>query len=142
MELGITGTKTTTASGIAGDVSVVERIELDLPVEGGITQRGADIASRVGLVLLVVLNVVDIVLTKRFLTMGLEEGNPLMMQAVHSWHAAAVKAAILGALAWCFLKRPATAARLALVWTGVGLYLLAAYVNLGTIRAAEAMGLG
>lgn len=142
MELGIKGTKITTATGIAGDISVVERIELNEPVAGGITQRGADIASRVGLILLVVLNVVDIILTKRFLALGLEEGNPLMATAVQSWQAGACKAAILGALGWCFLKRPATATRLALVWAGVGLYLLAAYVNLGTIRAAEALGLG
>ena len=139
MELGIKGTKTTTASGAAGDVSVIERFELDPPSRGGITQRDADRASHIGLGLLVVLNVVDILLTRRFLALGLTEGNPLMVAAVRSWHAAACKAAILGALVWSFAKRPATATRLALVWTGVGLYLLGAYVNLGAIRSAEAL---
>ena len=139
METGIRGTKTTAATGAAGEISVIERFEIGSPAAGGITQRGADIASRVGLALLVVLNVVDIVLTKRFLALGLEEGNPLMVAAVRTWHAGALKAAILAALAWSFLKRPATAGRLALVWTGVGLYLLAAYVNLGAIRAAETL---
>ena len=140
MELGtILGTKTTTATGTGGDVSVVERIELDPPAAGGITQRGADRASHLGLALLVVLNVVDIVLTKRFLALGLVEGNPLMVAAVRSWHAAAVKAAILGGLVWSFARRPATATRLALVWAGVGLYLLSAYVNLSAIRSAEAL---
>ncbi len=138
MHLGIMGTKTTTASGAAGDVSVVERIEVDPPPVGGITQRGADRASHIGLALLVVLNVVDVVLTKRFLALGLVEGNPLMVAAVESWQAAACKAAILGALVWSFSRRPATATRLALVWAGVGLYVLSAYVNLGAIRAAEA----
>ena len=136
---GITGTRTTTASGIAGDIAVVERIELDDSVPGGITQRGADRAARLGLGLLVVLNVVDLVLTKRFLALGLTEGNPLMVAAVRSWHAAALKAAILGGLVWSFARRPTTATRLALVWAGVGLYLLGAYVNLGAIRAAEAL---
>jgi len=139
MELGIKGTKTTTATGAEGEISVVERFELDPPAGNGITQRGADVAARVGLALLIVLNIVDIVLTRRFLALGLEEGNPLMAAAVRSWHAGACKAAILGVLAWSFVKRPATAARLALVWTGVGLYLLAAYVNVSTIRTAEAL---
>ncbi len=139
MGLGIAGTKTTTAGGIAGDVSVVERIELDDPRPLGITQRDADRASRIGLALLVVLNVADVVLTKRFLALGLTEGNPLMVAAVESWYAAACKAIILGALVWSFARRPATATRLALVWAGVGLYVLSAYVNWGAIRAAEAM---
>lgn len=139
METGIKGTRTTTASGIAGDVSIVERIELDDPATGGITQRGADRAARVGLALLVVLNVVDLVLTRRFLALGLTEGNPLMVAAVRSWHAAACKAAILAALVWSFARRPTTATRLALVWAGVGLYLLGAYVNMSAVRAAEAL---
>lgn len=139
METGITGTKTTTASGVAGDVSVVERIELDDPAPGGITQRDADRAARIGLALLVVLNVVDLILTRRFLALGLTEGNPLMVAAVQSWHAAACKAVILGGLVWSFARRPTTAARLALVWAGVGLYLLGAYVNLSAVRAAEAL---
>ena len=139
MELGITGTKSTTAAGSAGDISVVERIELDTPALGGISQRGADRASHVGLALLVALNVVDIMLTRRFLALGVEEGNPLMVAAVRSWSAAACKAAILGGLVWSFAKRPATATRLALVWAGVGVYLLGAYVNLGAIRTAEGL---
>jgi len=130
-------TKTTTATGAAGDVSVVERVELDRPT-GGITQQGADRASHLGLVLLIVLNVVDIALTRRFLALGLSEGNPLMAVAVQSWAAAACKVAILCGLAWSFAHRPATATRLILVWTGVGHYLLAAYVNFSAIRAAEA----
>jgi len=134
----LTATKTTTATGAAGDVSVVERVELDPPMAGGITQQGADRASTLGLALLIVLNVVDIALTRRFLTLGLSEGNPLMAVAVQSWAAAACKVAILCGLAWSFAHRPATATRLILVWTGVGLYLLAAYVNLSAIRAAEA----
>ncbi len=88
--------------------------------------------------LLIALNVIGIVLTRRFLSLGLEEGNPLMAVAVRSWGAAAGKVAILAGLAWSFAKRPATATRLVLVWTGVGLYLLAAYVNLSAIQAAEA----
>lgn len=139
MEQGATATRTTTANGTAGEVSVVERIEVDPPLAGGITQRGADTASRVGLALLVVLNVVDIVLTKRFLALGLVEGNPLMVAAVQSWHAAAWKAAILGGLVWSFARRPTTATRLALVWAGVGLYLLSAYVNWSAVRSAEAL---
>jgi len=139
MDVGIRATKTTTARGAAGDISVVEHLELDPPTMGGITQRGADRASRIGLALLIVLNVVDLWLTRRFLALGLTEGNPLMMVAVRSWSAAACKAVILGGLAWCFVKRPATATRLALVWTGVGLYLLGAYVNLGAIHSAEAL---
>ena len=139
MELGIKGNKSTTAAGSAGDITIVERIELNPPALGGITQRGADLASHVGLGLLVVLNVVDIILTKRFLALGLEEGNPLMVAAVRSWYAAAAKAAILAGLIWSFAKRPATAIRLALVWTGVGVYLLVAYVNLSAIRAAESL---
>jgi hypothetical protein len=139
MDVGLKGTRTTTASGVAGDISVIERIELDPPRQGGITQRDADRASRVGLALLVALNIVDLWLTRRFLALGLTEGNPLMMAAVRSWSAAACKAAILGGLVWCFAKRPATATRLALVWTGVGLYLLGAYVNLGAIHSAEAL---
>ena len=139
MELGIKATKSTTAAGSAGDISIVERIELDPPAVGGITQRGADLASHVGLALLVVLNVVDIILTRRFLALGLEEGNPLMVAAVRSWSAAACKAVILGGLVWSFAKRPATATRLALVWAGVGIYLLGAYVNLGAIRSAESL---
>ncbi len=143
MELGtILGTKITTATGVGGDVSVIERIEVDPPAVGGIAQRGADRASHLGLAVLVVLNVVDIVLTKRFLALGLVEGNPLMVAAVRSWYAAACKAAILGGLAWSFARRPATATRLALVWAGVGLYVLSAYVNYGAIRAAEAALLG
>jgi len=137
MERGITGTRTTTASG-AG-VSVVDRIPVDEPSVGGITQRGADRASHVGLALLVTLNVLDLVLTRRFHSLGLSEGNPLMATAVRSWSAAACKAAILGGLVWSFARRPATATRLALVWTGVGLYLLSAYVNTEAIRAAEAL---
>lgn len=138
MGLGINATKTTTAAGASGDITVVERIELDAPI-GGITQRDADLASRIGLAALVILNVVDLVLTKRFLALGLAEGNPLMVAAVQSWHAAACKAAILGGLIWSFARRPATATRLALVYAGVGLYLLSAYVNFGAIRSAEAM---
>jgi len=107
-------------------------------VAGGITQQGADRASTLGLALLIVLNVVDIALTRRFLALGLSEGNPLMAVAVQSWAAAACKVAILCGLAWSFAHRTATATRLVLVWTGVGLYLLAAYVNLSAIRAAEA----
>jgi len=139
MELGIKGTKTTTAAGAAGDISVVERIELDAPSLGGITQRDADRASHIGLALLVVLNVLDIILTKRFLALGMAEGNPLMVAAVQSWGAAACKAAILAGLIWSFARRPATATRLALVWAGVGLYVLSAYVNFSAIRAAEAV---
>jgi hypothetical protein len=138
MGQGINATKTTTATGAAGDISVVERISIDSPI-GGITQRDADRASRVGLAVLVVLNILDLVLTKRFLALGLAEGNPLMAAAVQSWHAAAVKAAILGGLVWSFARRPATATRLALVYGGVGLYLLSAYVNYGAIRSAEAL---
>jgi len=134
----LTGTKTTTASGAAGDISVIERIEIDDPSPAAITQGGADRAARIGLALLVALNVLDLVLTKRFLALGLQESNPLMVAAVRSWQAAACKAAILGALVWSFARRPTTATRLALVWTGVGLYVLGAYVNLGAIRAAEA----
>ena len=135
----LAGTKTRTATGAAGDVTIVERIELDPPA-GGITQAGADRASHLGLVLLIVLNVVDIALTRRFLALGLEEGNPLMAVAVRSWAAAACKVAILAGLAWSFAKRPATTTRLVLVWTGVGLYLLAAYVNFSAIQAAELAG--
>lgn len=138
MDLGIKATRTTTASGAAGEISVIERIDVEPVVSGGITQSGADRASRVGLGLLVVLNVVDLLLTKRFLALGLVEGNPLMVAAVRSWHAAAIKAVILGALVWSFATRPTTATRLALVWAGVGLYLLGVYVNLGAIRSAEA----
>jgi hypothetical protein len=139
MELGIKGTKTTTATGVAGDVSVIERIELDAPTLGGITQQSADRASHIGLALLVALNILDIVLTKRFLALGLTEGNPLMAAAVQSWGAAFCKAAILGGLVWSFATRPATAIRLALVWTGVGLYLLGAYVNYSAIQTAQSM---
>lgn len=136
----LAGTKTTTATGAAGDVTIIERVELDPPAAGGITQAGADRASHLGLVLLVVLNVVDIALTRRFLALGLEEGNPLMAVAVRSWAAAGCKVAILAGLAWSFAKRPATTTRLVLVWTGVGLYLLAAYVNFSAIQAAELAG--
>lgn len=139
MELGITGTKTTTASGAGGDISVIERIQVDEPSITGITQRAADRASHVGLVLLIALNVVDLVLTRRFMALGLTEGNPLMATAVHSWSAAACKAAILGGLVWSFARRPATATRLALVWAGVGFYLLSAYVNTEAIRSAQAL---
>ena len=138
MGLGIIATKTTTAAGAEGEISVIERIDVVDPL-GGITQRDADRASRIGLGALVVLNIVDLVLTKRFLALGLAEGNPLMAAAVGSWHAAACKAAILGGLVWSFARRPTTATRLALVYAGVGLYLLSAYVNFGAIRAAEAM---
>lgn len=134
----LAGTKTRTAAGAAGDITIVERIEFDPPSGGGITQQGADRASHVGLALLIALNVIDIALTRRFLALGLEEGNPLMAVAVRSWSAAACKVAILAGLAWSFAKRPATATRLVLVWTGVGLYLLAAYVNFSAIQAAEA----
>jgi hypothetical protein len=138
MGQGSNATKTTTAAGAAGEISVVERIQVDTRL-AGITQRDADRASRIGLAALVVLNVVDLVLTKRFLALGLAEGNPLMAAAVQSWHAAACKAAILGGLVWSFARRPATATRLALVYAGVGLYLLSAYVNYGAIRSAEAL---
>lgn len=138
MDLGIEATRTTTASGMAGDVSVIEHIEVHPPTGRGITQDGADRAARVGLALLIALNVCDVILTRRFLALGLTEGNPLMAAAVRSWQALACKVLILGALAWSFARRPATAARLALVWTGVGLYLLGAYVNYGAIRSAEA----
>jgi hypothetical protein len=136
---GTTGTRTTTAHGAEGDISVVERIELHQPAGPGISQGQADRASHVGLALLVVLNVVDLVVTRRFLALGMTEGNPLMVTAVRSWTAAACKAAVLGGLVWSFAKRPATATRLALVWTGVGLYLLSAYVNVEAIRAASAL---
>ena len=139
MDLGLKGTKTTTASGASGDVSVVERIDLDEPSGLGITQAGADSASRIGLALLVALNIIDLVLTRRFQSLGMSEGNPLMATAVRSWSAGLCKAAILGGLVWSFARRPATATRLALVWAGVGLYLLSAYVNLGAIRSAEAL---
>jgi len=139
MGLGINATKTTTASGAAGEVTIVERIELDEPSIAGITQGGADRASHVGLAVLVVLNIVDLVLTRRFLALGMGEGNPLMATAVRSWTAAVCKAAILGGLVWSFARRPATATRLALVWTGVGIYVLSAYVNFEAIRAAEAL---
>jgi len=43
------------------------------------------------LALLIALNVIDIALTRRFLTLGLEEGNPLMAVTVRSWTAAACK---------------------------------------------------
>lgn len=135
----LSGVRTTTATGVHGDVTVTERIELDPPTAGGISQRSADRASHIGLALLIALNVVDIVLTRRFLSLGLDEGNPLMAVAVRSWTAAACKVAILAALAWSFAHRPATATRLALVWTGVGLYVLGAYVNLSAIQAAEAL---
>lgn len=81
----LAGTKTRTAAGSAGDITIVERIEFDRP--GGITQQGADRASHIGLALLIALNVIDIVLTRRFLALGLEEGNPLMAVAVRSWTA-------------------------------------------------------
>ena len=139
MGLGLQGTTTITASGADGDVSVIERVELEPRPTSGISQREADRASHIGLALLVVLNVLDIVLTKRFLALGLAEGNPLMVAAVDSWHAAACKAAILGGLIWSFARRPATVTRLALVWAGVGLYILGAYVNYGAIRSAEAL---
>jgi hypothetical protein len=138
MGLGLQGTTTITASGADGDVSVIERIELDQPL-AGISQRDADRASHIGLALLVVLNVLDIALTKRFLALGLAEGNPLLVAAVDSWAAAACKATILGGLVWSFARRPATVTRLALVWAGVGLYVLSAYVNYGAIRSAEAL---
>jgi hypothetical protein len=137
MSLSSDATKTTTGVGAAGDVGIVGRGEVGAPA--GITQRDADLASRIGLAALVVLNVVDLVLTKRFLSLGLAEGNPLMAAAVTSWHAAACKAVILGALIWSFARRPTTATRLALVYAGVGLYLLGAYVNYGAIRSAEAL---
>ncbi|MEO5680172.1 MAG: DUF5658 family protein [Acidimicrobiales bacterium] len=133
----LSGVRATTAAD--GDITVIERLELDPAPVVGITQRSADRASHVGLALLIALNVVDIVLTRRFLALGLDEGNPLMAVAVRSWTAAACKVAILAALAWSFAHRPATATRLALVWTGVGLYVLGAYVNLSAIQAAEAL---
>ena len=139
MDLGIKATKTTTATGATGDVSVIERIEVDFPAHSGITQDGADRAARLGLALLIALNIFDIILTKRFLALGLTEGNPLMVAAVQSWQATVCKAIILGALAWSFAHRPTTATRLALVWAGVGLYVLGTYVNYSAIQTAEAI---
>ena len=140
MGLGINATKTTTATGAAGDISVVERIERSADPRSAASPSVTPIWPHASAwPSLVVLNIVDLVLTKRFLALGLAEGNPLMVAAVQSWHAAACKAAILGGLIWSFARRPATATRLALVYAGVGLYLLSAYVNFGAIRSAEAM---
>jgi hypothetical protein len=101
----------------------------------GASQEAADRAARFGWALLVALNVVDLLLTRRFLALGGAEGNPLMAFAVRSWRAAAAKAFVLAVLALRFATRPATVARLALVWLAVGFYVLAAYVNWGAVQA-------
>ncbi len=100
-------------------------------VERGEVGMAADLRrwSFVAIGLLGVLNVADVVLTKRFMSAGLTEGNPLMAGLVQDWRMGAVKALILGGL---FLKavtsRPSVA-RACLLWAGVGVYALASYVN-------------
>jgi len=90
-----------------------------------------------GLVVLLVLNVVDVILTSRFLAAGVAEGNPLMAPVVErSWLAMATKVAVLGALGWRLLTRKVPIGVLCGVWTVVGVYAAVAYVNWMVLQAA------
>ena len=84
---------------------------------------------------LVVLNVVDVLLTKAFLRVGLQEGNPLMAGLVRDGRMAIIKGIILGALALKVASSPGRVGRTCFLWAAVGVYALASYVNFTALQS-------
>src|SRR5688500_5237575 len=92
-------------------------------------------AALTALALLLVLNVVDVILTSRFLAEGVAEANPIMAPIVESSALAmALKVALLGALGWRFLTRKVPIGVLCAAWGVVGIYATVAYVNVLVLR--------
>ena len=93
-------------------------------------------AALLALGLLLVLNVVDVILTSRFLAEGVAEGNTLMAPIVErSALPMALKVSVLGALGWRFLTRKVPIGVLCAAWGVVGIYATVAYVNVMVLRA-------
>jgi hypothetical protein len=112
-----------TAVGEAGVATVERRVS---------TRR----AAMLGLALLLVLNVVDVVLTQRFLAKGVDEGNPIMAPIVESSALAlGLKLAVLGVLGYRFTTRKVPIGVLCGTWLVVGVYATVAYVNVLVLRA-------
>jgi hypothetical protein len=91
-------------------------------------------ASQLAIIVLIVLNFADILLTQSFLAHGVNEGNALMRGVVGDWRMTAVKAAVLVPLAWRTWNRRPTIGFTCLLWTAVGWYVLSAYVNWEILR--------
>lgn len=93
------------------------------------------VAAKLAVIALIVLNFVDIVLTNAFLQKGLNEGNALMRGVVGDWRMAAIKFAIIIPLAWRTWTRKPSLAFACVLWSAVGWYVLSAYVNWEVLRA-------
>lgn len=87
------------------------------------------VASKLAIVALIFLNFLDITLTKAFLAEGFTESNVLMRGVVGDWRMTAVKFAIITPLALRVWRRRPTVPFACMLWTAVGWYVLAAYVN-------------
>ena len=110
----------------------------ELGVVGGERRVSTRRAALLALALLLVLNVVDVILTSRFLAEGVAEGNPIMAPIVErSSLAMALKVAVLGALGWRFLTRKVPVGVLCAAWGVVGIYATVAYVNLLVLRSVS-----
>ena len=95
-------------------------------------------AALIALGLLLVLNVVDVILTSRFMEKGVAEGNPIMAPIVESSALAmGLKVAVLGVLGWRFLTRKVPIGVLCAAWGVVGIYATVAYVNVLVLRAVS-----
>jgi hypothetical protein len=107
-----------------------------IEIATGERRVGTRRAALLALSLLLVLNVVDVILTSRFLAEGVAEGNPLMAPVVESSALAmGLKVALLGALGWRFLTRKVAIGVLCAAWGVVGIYAAVAYVNLLVLRS-------
>lgn len=91
-------------------------------------------ASQLAIIVLIVLNFVDILLTRAFLNHGVNEGNALMRGVVGDWRMTAIKAAVLVPLAYRTWNRRPTIGFVCVLWSAVGWYVLSAYVNWEILR--------
>lgn len=117
--------------------------ELDAYVDGIEAQeeyacRRIRTASMAGAAALGVLQVADILLTRRFQSYGLPEGNKLMAPLLDSPAAMILKIMLVVVLAVCAYKRPRLSV-LCGVWLAVGYYVMTCYINWEVVQALGAI---
>lgn len=95
--------------------------------------------SFVALGLLCGLNLIDVILTRKFLDLGMEEGNPIVAGIAGDWRLIAVKTIVLAALLYKTVTSKPDVSRVCLLWSAVGFYTLAGYVNWSMIQQLQNM---
>lgn len=101
-------------------------------------QRKVRSSTLIGSSILLALQIADLLLTARFRSLGLAEGNGIMVPLLDSPAAAGIKLSLVAVFSVLAYRRPSLG-KLCGVWAVVGFYVLACYVNWSAIQAVQAL---